>query len=137
MLHARKPAMRMTVKKSTSQSWPAAKSATRRTADVGKLFYTNVPHMDSLVFAPPKVAEYISAIHHALKAPTWGKFKARIPPEEYKLLLKRVQDGEFDDLDPDDDDYKPFELPSDENPFEPDSWFAVSDGDYPDWLQKR
>jgi hypothetical protein len=31
-----------------------------------RLFYRNAPYLESLVFAPPKVAEYNSAIHHAL-----------------------------------------------------------------------
>ena len=101
----------------------------------GTLFYRNAPHMESLVFAPPKVAEYISAIHHALEATTWGEFKARMPPEEYRRLLKKVRMG-LRDLD--DDDRKRRKLPSDDDPFHPNFWFPEwCDGDYPDWLQAR
>ena len=66
------------------------------------LFYRNKRDQTSLVFAPPKVAEYNSAIHHALAASTRGEFKALIPPKEYKQLLKRLRDGEYD-LDDDED----------------------------------
>ena len=52
--------------------------------DQRNCFIRMLPHMESLVFAPPKVAEYNSAIHRALEATTWGEFKARIPPKEYK-----------------------------------------------------
>jgi len=110
----------------------AGRNATRPTTDAGELFYTNVPHMESLVFAPPKVAEYNSAIHHALEATTWGEFKALIPPEEYKQLLERVRAGELDRYNDEG------ELPSDDDPFDPDLWFpGFSDGDYPSWLQAR
>ena len=78
---------------------PAAiktKSKVRRTDAEAVLFYRYSPGQEALVFAPPKVAQYIAAIHHALAARTWGEFKSRIPPKEYKQLLKRVQDGELD-----------------------------------------
>jgi hypothetical protein len=102
------------------------------------LFYTEAP-TESLVFAPPKVAEYNSAIHHALEATTWGEFKALIPPEEYKQLLKRLQDGEYDlDDDEDHDAHKQRKLPSNNDPFDPDFWFpGFCEGDYPDWLQTQ
>ena len=102
------------------------------------LFYRNKRDQTSLVFAPPKVAEYNSAIHHALAASTWGEFKALIPPKEYKQLLKRLRDGEYD-LDDDEgyDAHKQRNLPENKDPFDPDFWIpGFSDGDYPDWLQK-
>jgi hypothetical protein len=51
----------------------------------------------------------------------------------------RLQAGEYD-LDDDDesDAHKHRELPSNEEPFDADFWFpGVSEGDYPDWLQKK
>jgi hypothetical protein len=68
------------------------------------------------------VAEYVSAIHNAMQAKTWGEFKARMPPNEYKRLLKKVQDG----------DTKQDKLPSDDDsPFDPGDWFPEwFDGDY-------
>ena len=52
-----------------------------------------------------------------------GKFKALIPPKEYKRLLKKVRDGETEqDNVPSDD----------ESPFDPGVWFPEwFDGDYP------
>jgi hypothetical protein len=100
-------------------------------SDADKLFYTTANTPESLVFAPPDKAEYISAIHHALQAATWGEFKARIPTEEYKRLLKEWES------DLDDDDNLKLELPSDDDSFHPEYWVpGWSDGDYPDWLQK-
>jgi hypothetical protein len=102
------------------------------------LSYTERPDQTSLVFAPPKVAEYNSAIHHALEATTWGEFKALIAPKEYKELLKRLREGEYD-LDDDEghDSHKQRNLPEDNDPFDRDFWIpGSSDGDYPDWLQK-
>jgi hypothetical protein len=104
----------------------------RRTKTKG-LFYKERPDSDSLVFAPPKVAEYVSAIHHALEATTWGKFKALMPPKEYRRLLKNVQAG---DLDRDNGAREQTKLPSDDAPFDPAVWFPEwCVGDYPDWLQ--
>ena len=60
-----------------------------------RLFYRNAPYLESLVFAPPKMAEYNSAIHHALVASTWGEFKAIIPVKEYKPLLQRLREGQY------------------------------------------
>lgn len=94
--------------------------------------------MELLVFAPPKVAEYNSAIHRALEATTWGEFKALMPPKEYKRLLNAVREGEYD-LHTDDDHHahKHRDLPSNDDPFDPTFWFpSYGDGDYPDWLQK-
>jgi hypothetical protein len=52
-----------------------------------------------------------------------GKFKALIPPKEYKRLLKKVRDGETEqDNVPSDDD----------SPFDPGVWFPEwFDRDYP------
>ena len=36
------------------------------------LFYRHAPHMKSLVFAPPHVAQHISEIHTAFSAEIWG-----------------------------------------------------------------
>jgi hypothetical protein len=105
-------------------------------SDTRVLFYKKVPHMESLVFSPSKVAEHISAIHHALESTTWGEFKALMPPKEYKQLLKKVRAGELDDLD--NDDNKRRQLPSNGDPFDPELWFpGWCEGDYPDWLQAR
>jgi len=94
------------------------------------LFYRNKPDIGrELAFAPPEVAEYVSAIHNAMQAPTWGKFKALIPPKEYKRLLKKVRDGETEQD----------KLPSDDDsPFDPGVWFPEwFDGDYLDWIQQE
>jgi hypothetical protein len=104
-----------------------------------RLFYRDVPHMGSLVFAPPKVAEYNSAIRRALGASTWGEFKAIIPVNEYKQLLERLREGQYD-LESDDahDADKHHTLPQSNDPFDPEFWFpGFSEGDYPDWLQQK
>ena len=82
-----------------------------------------------MAFAPPEVAEYVSAIHNAMAAPTWGKFKALIPPTQYERLLEKVRDGETEqDKVPTDDDSQ----------FDPADWFPEwFDGDYPDWIQQE
>ena len=73
--------------------------------------------------------EYVSAIHNAMEAPTWGKFKDIIPPKEYESLLKKVQDGETEQDKVSSDD---------ESPFDPGVWFPEwYDGDYPDWIQQE
>lgn len=126
-------------KRSKSMVQSASRSTVRQITEARKLFYTNVPHMELLVFAPPKVAEYNSAIYRALEATTWGEFKAMIPPKEYKQLLKRLRDGEYDlDDDEGDDTHKQRNLPENNDPFDPDFWFpGFSEGDYPDWLQTK
>lgn len=93
------------------------------------LFYRETPGGEELVFAPPEVAEYVSAIYNAMEAKTWGEFKARMPLKEYKRLVKKAQDGETDQD----------KLPSDDNSlFDPGDWFPEwFDGDYPDWIQQR
>jgi hypothetical protein len=104
-----------------------------------RLFYRNAPYLESLVFAPPKVAEYNSAIHHALVASTWGEFKAIIPVKEYKPLLQRLREGQYY-LETDDahDADKHHTLPQSNEPFDPEFWFpGFGEGDYPDWLQQK
>lgn len=50
-----------------------------------ELYYRECEN-SSLVFAPPKVAKYISAIYRALEAPTWSKFKALTSSLEEAVL---------------------------------------------------
>jgi hypothetical protein len=75
---------------STTQKQPLSKVRRKQRK---RLFYTNKPDSEELAFAPPEVAEYVSAIHNAMAAPTWGQFKALIPPEEYERLLEKVRDA--------------------------------------------
>jgi len=75
----------------------------------------------SLVFATPEIAEWVSQIHFALSAPTWGELKARMPEGEMEALRSQDEDGWSE---PDD---------ATENPAEYIPGF--SDGDYPIWLQ--
>ena len=111
---------------STTQKKPLSKVRRKQRET---LFYRNKPDSEELAFAPPEVAEYVSAIHNAMKAPTWGQFKALIPPEEYERLLEKVRDGETEqDKVPSDDD----------SPFDPGVWFPEwYDGDHPDWIQQE
>ncbi len=94
------------------------------------LYYRNVPHMDSLVFAPPEEAEYISKIHRALSSDPWGEFRSKMPEHEFQELVHRLaQDDESDEI---------FVVPGDNDPFDAGEWFPEwADGDYPDWLQQR
>lgn len=108
--------------------------AKRRSVD---LVFTQAPHLPSLVFAPPDVAEHVSAIHHALEAKTWGAFRTLMPPKEYQTLLIRIRDGEFEYED-EDGNTELCRLPSNDDQFDYEFWFPEhSDGDYPDWLQTR
>ena len=85
------------------------------------LFYRHAPHMESLVFAPPHVAQHISEIHTAFSAETWGEFLRKIPQSEFwELWNSRCEDEE-----------EP--LPDPELPFNP---AAICEGDYPAWLQQ-
>ena len=89
------------------------------------LFYRHAPHMESLVFAPPHVAQHISEIHSAFSAETWGEFLRKIPQSEFwQLWNSRCEDEE-----------EP--LPDPELPFSPeDICGAFCEGDYPAWLQQ-
>jgi len=91
-----------------------------------QLFYRHVPHMDSLVFAPPDVALRVSQIHDALSAKTWGEFQSRMPETDFSELLNSHYE-DWDEL---------FVIPNFEDPFNPESICpAFLEGDYPDWLQ--
>ena len=89
------------------------------------LFYRHAPHMKSLVFAPPHVAQHISEIHTAFSAETWGEFLRKIPQSEFwDLWNSRCEDEE-----------EP--LPDPELPFNPAAICgAFCEGDYPAWLQQ-
>ena len=89
------------------------------------LFYRHAPHMESLVFAPPHVAQHISEIHTAFSAETWGEFLRKIPQSEFwGLWNSRCEDEE-----------EP--LPDPDRPFNPaEICGAFCEGDYPAWLQQ-
>jgi hypothetical protein len=89
------------------------------------LFYRHAPHMKSLVFAPPHVAQHISEIHTAFSAETWGEFLRKIPQSEFwGLWNSRCEDEE-----------EP--LPDPDRPFNPaEICGAFCEGDYPAWLQQ-
>jgi len=90
-----------------------------------QLFYRHVPHMKSLVFAPPHAAQHISEIHTAFSAETWGEFLKKIPQNEFwELWNSRCEDEK-----------EP--LPDPDMPFNPDDICgAFCEGDYPEWLQQ-
>ena len=90
------------------------------------LFYRDTPCMESLVFAPPDVAEHVSQIRYAFSAETWGEFQEKIPEDELLELL-RLRNEQYGEL---------FVIPKENDPFEHGALCpAFSDGDYPRWLQ--
>ena len=107
------------------------KTATSRPASgpVKKLYYRNVPHMESLVFAPPKVAMRVSRIHKALSSETWGEFQSLMPKEDFLSLLESLCSHGWGEL---------FSIPDAEERFEAEVICpAFVEGDYPDWLQAK
>ena len=91
-----------------------------------QLFYRGVPHMDSLVFAPPDVAFRVSQIHHAFSAETWGEFQSRMPENDFFEVLNSHYEC-WEEL---------FVIPNAEDPFKIESICpGFLDGDYPEWLQ--
>ena len=92
-----------------------------------QLFYRHVPHMESLVFAPPHKAERISRIHNAFAAKTWGEFQSRMPEGDILELMETYEKNSGERFIP----------PQPDDPFNPDAICgAFSDGDYPEWLQQ-
>ena len=92
------------------------------------LFYRDTPCMESLVFAPPDVAEHISQIHDAFRAETWGEFQEKIPEDELLELL-HLRNEQYGEL---------FVIPKEDDPFKHEALCpAFSDGDYPQWLQTQ
>ena len=91
------------------------------------LFYRHVPHMESLVFAPPDLAENVSEIHKAFAAKTWGEFQSRMPEGDILELMETYETNSGERFIP----------PQPDDPFNPDAICgAFSDGDYPEWLQQ-
>lgn len=90
------------------------------------LFYRHSPTNGGLVLAPPKLAHYVSRIHHAIdEATTWDDFRALLPPGEYVALLDvMVREGR---------DMR--RLPAPNMPFVPEWIPGWAEGDYPAWLQ--
>ena len=87
-----------------------------------ELFYTDVPHMDSLVFAPPKIANEISEVYFALKtAKTWGQFRSLMPSDQMADLERKWLE----------DESGPW---GDDEPFEA-AWTGYLEAEYPRWLQ--
>ena len=92
------------------------------------LFYRHVPHMESLVFAPPDLAENVSEIHKAFAAKTWGEFQSLMPEEAFWQLMGSGCENDWGEL---------FVIPQADDPFDLESICpAYFDGDYPHWLQK-
>jgi hypothetical protein len=87
-----------------------------------ELFYTDVPHMDSLVFAPPEIANEISEVYFALKtAKTWGQFRSLMPSDQMADLERKWLE----------DKSGPW---GDDEPFEA-AWTGYLEAEYPRWLQ--
>ncbi len=57
----------------------------RRRAKKALIYRERPDDNGELAFAPPKVAEYVSAVHNAMQAKTRGEFKARIPPKDINI----------------------------------------------------
>ena len=92
-----------------------------------QLFYRHVPHMKSLVFAPPHKAARISRIRNAFAAKTWGEFQSRMPEGDILELMETYEQNSGERFIP----------PQPDDPFNPDEICgAFSDGDYPEWLQQ-
>jgi hypothetical protein len=110
-------------------SAPLSEVDTRQLPEVDRLlFYRDVPHMASLVFAPPELAENGSQIRRAFAAKTWGEFQALMPEDDLKSLLKSRYENAWGDL---------FVILEPDDPFDAeDICAAYFDGDYPYWLQK-
>lgn len=99
-----------------------------------ELFFTTVPHMESLIFAPPDVAEKNSLIHQALRSAPWGEFRSLMPGDELERLVEQHQKDWLEDSEEGD---PPYETPHDDERFDPEWVSGFSEGDYPDWLQKQ
>lgn len=92
------------------------------------LFYRTSPTNGGIVLAPPRLARYVSRIHHAIAtARTWDDFRQRLPAGEYVALLDAmVQHGR---------DMK--QLPAPNQPFVPDWIPGYTQGQYPMWMQQE
>jgi hypothetical protein len=93
------------------------------------IYYRISPANEALVFAWQERAEYVSRIHNALEAKTWGELKKKLPPEEYDSII---------DARSDDDSYGEKPRIKSSDPFEAyDDVPGYGDGDYPDSLQQE
>jgi hypothetical protein len=91
--------------------------------------YFRVSHGGSLIFAPPERALYIDQLHRAIEeSKTWGEFRKRLPPGEYRRLF-----AESFSADPGEAD-KEFQEPTDSQQFSSEDVPGYSEGDYPPWL---
>ena len=62
------------------------------------LLYRHAPHLESLVFAPPELAEHVSEIHKAFAAKTWGEFQSHMPEEDFRELIVSMYKHDWDEL---------------------------------------
>lgn len=104
-------------------------ATSKRLPEEADLFYRDVPHMYSLVFAPPYQAVRISQIHNAIRAETWGEFQSLMPKSDFLELVTIQHHNNCDGL---------FVIPEPDEVFQPRTICpAYLEGDYPDWLQAR
>lgn len=91
-----------------------------------KLLYRVAPHNGGVVFALHNNAKFVARIHEAIRSSnSWKEFRSTMPRKEYVKILKTV----FDDAD------EP--RPKGSDSFDGECIPGWSDGDYPEWLQKK
>jgi hypothetical protein len=81
------------------------------------------------VFSARGNALYVSAIHHALGAQTWGELRRRLPEGEWGTILDMLVNNYCYE------DEETFPWDVDDAPFSMDQIPGVGEGDYPPWLQ--
>jgi hypothetical protein len=97
------------------------------------LYFRKAPHDNYLVFAPPDRALFIDRIHRAIsESNTWGEFRQRMPPDEYRKLYAEIYSSDPEVLAEDEDAREP----GDGEAF-PHDVPGYCDGDYPPWLAKE
>lgn len=87
--------------------------------EVTTLCYELDVDRSDLVFSTPERALYVSRLHDALGAKTWGEFKKRIPPEEWARIAKWLEPG----------------VPKGRARFRSQDVPGFCDGDWPPWLK--
>lgn len=98
------------------------------------LLYT-VPNPDSsfahLVFAPEKRALFVDQILRTINnSATFGEFRRNLPAGEWEKLVERDRESY-------EEDEGEYELPKDDDPFDP-TWIPGFEvGDYLPWLQQE
>jgi hypothetical protein len=103
-------------------SSPAKQPATQTRVPEDKALFYAIRN-NGLVFATPERARYVSRLHSAMNAKSWGEFKRRIPASEWAAIKGNLADNGI--------------RVTRTDRFDSSKVPGFCDGDWPPWLQQE